>query len=62
MENCARHAIRGDVFLAGGLCDCPYMVQQLSARLGVPVYTDPMARYAGAMGAALLARSGKKRS
>jgi len=38
------------------------MVQQLSAKLGVPVYTDPMARYAGAMGAALLARSGKKRS
>ena len=56
---CARHSIRGDVILTGGLCECGYLVEQLSKKLKVPVHTDPLGRYAGALGAALIAR-GKK--
>lgn len=58
---CARHGIRGDVLLTGGLCDCPYMVEQLGYALGVRVFTDPMGRYAGALGAALVARDRKRK-
>lgn len=58
---CSRHAIRGDVMLTGGLCECKYLVDRLSEKLGVPVYADPMGRYAGALGAALIARDGKKK-
>ena len=42
-------------FLTGGLCEIPYMVKCLSGRLNAPVLTVPQARYAGAIGAALLA-------
>ena len=42
-------------FLTGGLCDNAYVVERLSAKLGKPVTTCPQARYAGAIGAALLA-------
>ena len=58
---CARHTLKGDVLLTGGLCDSGYLVQRLSHKLGVPVYSDPMGRYAGALGAALIARGGKGR-
>ena len=58
---CARHTLKGDVLLTGGLCDSGYLVQRLSRKLGVPVYSDPMGRYAGALGAALIARGGKGR-
>lgn len=55
-ENCE------SVYLTGGLCECPYIVELLSEKLGVLVRTNPMARYAGAIGAALVARKldGKK--
>lgn len=43
-------------FLTGGLCDNAYVVQRLSAKLGLPVRTVPQARFAGAIGAALAAR------
>ena len=33
---------------------------RLSEKLGVPVQSHPMGRYAGALGAALIARGGKK--
>lgn len=59
---CARHTLKGDVLLTGGLCDSAYLVQRLSLRLGVPVYSDPMGRYAGALGAALIAQGGRKKS
>lgn len=39
--------------LTGGLCENGYVVGRLSAALGAPVDTDPQARYAGAIGAAL---------
>ena len=44
-------------YLTGGLCENRYFVERLSARLGSPVATDARARYAGAVGAALLAMS-----
>lgn len=57
---CSRHAIKGDLLLTGGLCECTYLIQRLSEKLGKPVLSDPMGRYAGALGAALIARDGKK--
>ncbi len=41
-------------FLTGGFCSSPYMTKELSERLGAEVSTDPDARFAGAIGAALL--------
>lgn len=46
---------REQVCLTGGLCDCPYIIDALSDTLGTPVTTLPLARYAGAIGAALCA-------
>ena len=48
----------GDVCLTGGLCELPYLRQALEKKLGGEVPTSPDARYAGAIGAALLARKG----
>lgn len=45
----------GDVFLTGGFCDSDYVIEELSKELGATVHTDPRARFAGAIGAALLA-------
>lgn len=42
-------------FLTGGLCDNAYIVLQLGKHLGATVTTEPRARYAGALGAALQA-------
>ena len=42
-------------FLTGGLCDNEYVVERLGEKLGAPVATCPEARYAGALGAALMA-------
>ena len=53
---CSRHQIRGDVMLTGGLCECPYLLERLSRKMGVTVTSDPMGRFAGALGAALIAR------
>jgi predicted CoA-substrate-specific enzyme activase len=52
---CTRHGIRGDVFLTGGLCDSPYFLKILSEKLSCKITTHPLARYAGALGAALVA-------
>lgn len=40
-------------FLTGGLCGNEYFRVQLERKLGKPVKTDPMGRFAGAIGAAL---------
>ena len=40
-------------FLTGGFCDSSYMRKQLSKKLGKAVGSNSMARYAGAVGAAL---------
>lgn len=41
--------------LTGGLCECSYIHEALSAELGSEVISSPRARYAGAIGAALSA-------
>ncbi len=41
-------------FLTGGLCEDEYMISRLSYALKAPVESMPLARYAGAIGAALL--------
>lgn len=45
------------VYLTGGLCDNSYVLERLSAHLGREVKTDPRARFAGAIGAALSAKA-----
>lgn len=44
------------VFLTGGLCSCTYFTELLSLRLKREVHSHPDARYAGAIGAAVLAQ------
>lgn len=46
---------RTPLFLTGGLCDNDLVVERLSEVLGENVTTCPEARYAGALGAALMA-------
>lgn len=45
----------GPCYLTGGLCESPYILESLSQKLGVEVRSSPLARYAGAIGAALAA-------
>jgi (R)-2-hydroxyacyl-CoA dehydratese activating ATPase len=52
---CQKHSDPFNYFLTGGLCDCPYIVKRLSEKLGSPVVTQKMARYAGYIGAAIMA-------
>ena len=40
-------------FLTGGLCENKYIIGRLAEKLGRPVLSKPLARYAGAIGAAL---------
>ena len=42
-------------FLTGGLCEDEYVLERLSLALDAPVTSHPLARFAGAIGAALLA-------
>lgn len=48
----------GDLVLTGGLCDCRYIADALSRELGAPMRALPAGRYAGAIGAAMIARDG----
>ena len=52
-----KRLVRADdmVCLTGGLCECAYLVEMLEEKLACPVKTDGLARFAGAIGAALLA-------
>lgn len=54
-----RFGIQGELYLTGGLCDSPYFLKVLSEKTGRSVTTHPMARYAGALGAALAAAKEK---
>ena len=51
-----RTDLKKEIFLSGGLCDSQYIIEKLSEKLNKPVFTDPLARYAGALGAALIAK------
>ncbi|SHJ80769.1 CoA-substrate-specific enzyme activase, putative [Hathewaya proteolytica DSM 3090] len=53
---CGRHSSGNKYFLTGGLCDCDYIVESLSKKLEKDIKTCKDARYAGAIGAALLAK------
>ncbi len=53
------HTDAATVCLTGGLCEFDYLIDCLSGQLGKPVISGPDARYAGAVGAALTARSMK---
>lgn len=46
----------GRVYLTGGLCETPFVIDMLSQKLGTEVISAPLARYAGAIGAAMFAR------
>jgi len=49
--------LNGDkYFLTGGLCEDAYLAKRLSLALSKPVVSTELARYAGAIGAALLAQ------
>ena len=56
----SRHAVKGKLVLTGGLSECEYVIRRLSEKVGREIYSDPLGRYAGALGAALIARDGKK--
>ncbi|MGM9662442.1 MAG: acyl-CoA dehydratase activase [Oscillospiraceae bacterium] len=57
---CARHSMKDSVLLTGGLCECDYLIRRLSEKIGKEIHSDPLGRYAGALGAALIARDGRK--
>jgi predicted CoA-substrate-specific enzyme activase len=44
-----------EFFLSGGLCESEYLQKRLSRKLQAPMFSDPLARWAGALGAAVLA-------
>lgn len=49
-----KHGAGNTIYLSGGLCEVESFVHLLSEKLGTVVETDSLARYAGAIGAALL--------
>lgn len=51
-----KHGATDTIFLTGGLCEVEPFVELLSEKLGTKVQTSPLARYAGSIGASLLAR------
>lgn len=51
-----RKGVCGACFLTGGFCETPLMVCKLASALNAEVRTHPDARFAGAIGAALLGK------
>ena len=55
-SQCGRLLVgKRDVFLTGGLCEIEYILESLSSKIDSEVKSTPLARYAGAFGAALKA-------
>lgn len=52
---CGKQPAGAVYYLSGGLCDSEYLRRRLGQRLNAEVHSSPMARYAGALGAAILA-------
>ena len=52
---CGRHGKDEIYFLSGGLCESEYLVRRFGETLKAEVYSAPEARYAGALGAAIVA-------
>ena len=53
----AGQAAGAPYYLTGGLCENAYVVERLGALLGSLVETAPLARFAGAIGAAIRAQA-----
>ncbi len=54
---CSKHSSSSSkIYLTGGLCENAYMIEMLSKKLDAQVESSPMGRYAGALGAALIAK------
>ena len=51
-----KHGKKDTIYLTGGLCELEPFIELLSDKLGIKVITNPLARYAGSIGAALLAK------
>jgi len=51
-----KHGASDKIYLSGGLCELSPFVELLSKKLNKEVITSPMARYAGSIGAAILAK------
>ncbi|KZL89070.1 acyl-CoA dehydratase activase [Clostridium magnum] len=54
---CQKHSDSFSYFLSGGLSENPYIINKLSEKLSTTIKTDKLARYAGAIGAALMAKT-----
>lgn len=54
---CQKHGNSHDYFLTGGLSTSSYIVERLSERLNSSVKTNNLAKFAGAIGAALIAKN-----
>ena len=52
----SKKASSGKYYLTGGFCESPLLIRKLSETLGSEVFTTPDARFAGAIGAALLGK------
>jgi predicted CoA-substrate-specific enzyme activase len=52
-----KQGVKGDIYLTGGLCDLEPFIKLLSQRIGKKVNTSSLARYAGSIGGALLAKN-----
>lgn len=52
---CHRQGTDNVYFLSGGLCESEYLLHRFAETLNADVYSKPAARYAGALGAAILA-------
>ncbi|WP_032123064.1 acyl-CoA dehydratase activase [Clostridium amazonitimonense] len=53
---CQRHGRAENYFLSGGLCENSYLINSLGKKLGKTLETNPKGRYAGAIGAAIMAK------
>ncbi|MBV7272286.1 acyl-CoA dehydratase activase [Clostridium thailandense] len=53
---CQKHSESFNYFLSGGLSENSYIAKRLSEKLGSKIKTDKLGRYAGAIGAALMAK------
>lgn len=51
-----KHGSSDTIYLTGGLCEVAPFIELLSRKLETKINTDPLARYAGSIGAGLLAK------
>jgi predicted CoA-substrate-specific enzyme activase len=56
---CQKHGAADNYFLTGGLCENSAVIESLSRKLGKQIKTHRLGRYAGAIGAALVAHGSK---